>query len=342
VKAATTDSAGRYALTIDADVLSWLPLFASVKSWLVVPHMNPDADTLGSSLALASLIERLGGRSAVVCADPVSKKLAFLPGASQVLVNTLPADWPQDSGVVTLDAAECDRLGCLVPVLKPYAPFVNVDHHVSNTRFGSHNWVDTASAATGEVVYLLYDFFGLKPDKDAATNLYAAIVTDTGFFRYASTTERTLAIASELLKLGINFRGVIEGIYEQVKPSSLRLLGLALANLKMAADGQVAWVSLSRAMFEAAGALEEEAEPIVDQLRELAGVSIFYTLRQSADHSVRVSLRSKGPYDVNSVAQRFGGGGHLQAAGCLLQDTLENAEARLLETVLEHLAKPNA
>jgi phosphoesterase RecJ-like protein len=325
------------AAEIDPDVRGWLGLLAEVRSWVVCPHMRPDADTLGSSLALAALLRELGCRVVVVCADPVLDRYGFMPGADEVVVGHLPDNLPAATGVITLDAADLDRLGVLASQLKRLHPFVNLDHHVSNQHFGSHNWIDLASAATGELVYMLYDHFGVQIEREAAGALYAALVTDTGFFRYPSTTARTLAIASALVATGIDFPGIIAAIYEQQAPGAVKLAGMALAALRLEAGGKVAWTSISLDMFERAGAVEDDAEGIVEELRKIATVEVLYILRESADGNVRVSLRSKHDHDVNAVARRFGGGGHRQAAGCVIEDGLANAEERLRQAVLELL-----
>ena len=242
-------------------------------------------------------------------------------------------------GLGELRVKESDRLGAMAPLLSGFSPMVNLDHHISNQRFGTHNWIDLASAATGELVVMLYDYFGVPLDQTAAIPLYAALVTDTGFFRYPATTARTLEMTGDLVRTGIDFSRIIHAIYERQSPGSIKLMGQALAAVRLEAEGQVAWTSISQAMFAETGATEDEAEGIVEMFRAIAGVEILYILRESADGTVRVSLRSKDDFDVNAVARHFGGGGHLQASGCVIKDTLPNAEARLRDVVLEHLAR---
>ncbi|MNS81044.1 Bifunctional oligoribonuclease and PAP phosphatase NrnA [compost metagenome] len=216
-------------------------------------------------------------------------------------------------------------------------PLVNLDHHISNQRFGTHNWIDVPSAATGELVVMLYDYFGVPLDQTAAIPLYAALITDTGFFRYPATTARTLEIAGDLVKTGIDFPQVISAIYERQSAGSIRLMGQAMAAVRLEAEGRVAWTSISQAMFKEVGATEDEAEGIVETFRAIAGVEVLYILRESADGTVRVSLRAKGDIDVNAVARHFGGGGHLQASGCVIRLPLPEAERQLREVVLKHL-----
>lgn len=335
MKAPETKASAGLAQQIDREAAAWLSIFREVRAWLVVPHRSPDADTLGSALGLAALLERLGARVAVACADSVAR-YDYLPGADKVLTGKLPEDWPADAGVVTLDAAEFDRLGAMGPLIANMRPFVNIDHHISNQRFGSLNWIDVASAATGEMVYLLYAHFGVPIDRDAATDLYAALVTDTGFFRYPATTPRTLEVAAALVAAGVDFSSLISAIYERRSAAAVRLMGLALAGLRLEAGGRVAWTSVSTSMFAAAEAGDDDAEGIVDQLRTIAGVEVFYILREHAD-GVRVSLRAKGHHNVDAIARHFGGGGHLLASGCVINRPLDEAERQLREVVLAHL-----
>jgi phosphoesterase RecJ-like protein len=339
VKATATDGQGRYAAEVAPEARAWFSLFREVPAWVVVPHMRPDADTLGSALAMAHLIRRLGNRAVVVCADPVLARFPYLPGAEQVLVQRLPDDWPADSGAVTLDAAELDRLGAMAGLIEGLSPLVNLDHHISNQRFGTHNWIDLPSAATGELVYLLYDHFGVPVDREAAVPLYAALATDTGLFRYPATTPRTLEIAAQLLRTGISFPAIVEAIYERLPVSAVRLMGLALAALRLEADGKVAWTSVTAEMFRQAEATDEDAEGIVEKLREIGGVEVFYILRETPSGAVRVSVRSKNGLDVNAVARHFGGGGHLKASGCTIALPLPEAERQLRAVVLEHLER---
>lgn len=328
---------GAFAQDLPADVRTWLPLLGTTPAWVVVPHMGPDADTLGSSLALAGLLRKLGRPAWVACQDDVASRYDYLPGAADVLVNALPADMPPGTGAIACDAATFDRLGTMAARIGAMRPLVNVDHHISNTNWGSHNLIDVAAAATGEVVFLLYDWFGVPLDHDAATCLYAALVTDTGSFRFPATTHRTMAVASALLATDIDAPAIGAAIYERRTPGAVRLLGLALASLRLGAEGRLAWVTVPLSMFAQAGAGEDEADAIAEKLREVAGVEALFVARESRDGTVRVSLRSKGHLDVNRIAQACGGGGHVQAAGCTIARPLAEVEAELVAALEEAL-----
>jgi phosphoesterase RecJ-like protein len=307
-------------------VEAWLPLLRTTRRWIVCPHHSPDADTLGSSLALAGLLRALGAETHLVCEDNVTSRFGFLPGVERVR-SRAPA---VDAGAVALDAADLSRLGATAARVADCRPLVNIDHHVSNTGWGTHQLIDTRAAATGEIVWLLYAHFGVPLDHAAATCLFAALLTDTGGFRYPSTTPRTLAIAASLLEVGIDAPGIASAIYEQRTAASVRLLGEALRTLQLSPDGRIAWVGVPLSTFDATGASEEDADAIVDRVREVAGVEALFVARESRSGGVRVSLRAKGPLDVNTIARGFGGGGHRQAAGCTLTGTLQEAEERLV------------
>jgi phosphoesterase RecJ-like protein len=334
---ATPNLSGSYAADIEAPARAWLDCFREVDAWLVCPHMKPDADTLGSSLAMARLLRRMGRQVWLACADPVMDRFAFMPGAAEVSIGAPPPNLPANCGVVTLDAADFDRLGTLGPQIQHMRPFVNLDHHISNKRFGTHNWVDVASAATGELVYMLHAHFGVEVDRETASTLYAALVTDTGFFRYPATTSRTLAIASDLVATGIDFPGILESIYERQTAGAVRLAGMALSRMRLEADGRVAWTSIPLSMFAEAGATEDDAEGIIEEMRKIAGVQVLFILRESVEGNIRVSLRAKRDFDVNEVARGFGGGGHVLAAGCVLEGPLEHAEQALLGAIVQQL-----
>lgn len=328
---------GSFARDLPAEARAWLAVLRDTPAWVVVPHMSPDADTLGSCLALARLLRALGCQAWVACQDDVAIRYDYLPGAADVFVDRLPANLPPGTGAIACDAATFDRLGTMGPRIAAMRPLVNLDHHVSNLGWGSHNLVDATSAATGELVFLLFDHFGVPLDLEAATCLYAAIVTDTGSFRYPATTHRTMAVGAELLATAIDAPGISAAIYERRSAASLRLLGLALASLQLGAGGRLAWVSVPLTMFEAAGAGEDEAEAIAEKLREVGGVEALFVARESRDGAVRVSLRSKGKVDVNAIAQSCDGGGHVQAAGCTIAKPLAEVEASLVAAFEEAL-----
>lgn len=303
-----------------------LQVLADTPRWLVCPHQAPDADSLGSSLALARLIEAMGGEAHVVSPEKLDR-FDYMPDVARVQAEP-PEGW--DGGMVALDAADVSRLGSLASLATAAHPRLNIDHHVSNTHWGTHNLVDLTAAATGEIVHTLFSLRAVPLDAVTAPCLYAALLTDTGGFRYPSTTARTMAVAADLLASGIDAPGLAAAIYERRSVAAVRLTGEATAGMRLSPDGRLAWSLVTAAMFSRTGASEDEADGIVERLREVAGVELLFVARDSRDGGIRVSLRSKGRVDVNALAAGFGGGGHRQASGFTATGSLEELEARLV------------
>lgn len=325
------------AWALEPEVASWLvPLLRERRDWVVVAHLSPDADTFGSALGLAHLLRALGHRTWVACQDDPRERFGFLPESGDLVVGGLPEGLAPGFGIATVDAADAGRLGTLAPRFGEATVVLNIDHHVSNTRFGSHNWIDVASAATGEMIARLFATFEL-PLAPVAPALYAAIFTDTGGFRYPATTARTLAIASALVETGFDFPALLQEIYERQSASHVKLMGLALAAMKVGGAGRLVGTAVSAAMFAESGATEQEAEGIVEVFRTIEGAELFYIMRETPA-GIRVSLRAKGEHDVNRIAMGFGGGGHRQAAGCTMEGPLAAAEARLIAALDQALA----
>jgi phosphoesterase RecJ-like protein len=294
--------------------------------------MAPDGDTLGSAIAMKVLLRAFGHRVLHVCPDPPPERYGFLPGADEV-VTELPADLPPDAGVVTLDAADIGRYGRLRKPVERFATIANVDHHVSNPRYGHINVVLPEAAATGEVVYDLFRHFGVPIDAEAALGMYVALVTDTGGFAYEATSAESHLMAADLIRSGVRPAEVSRALYEQVSPEELAISALAVTRMRRSADGRIAWTCVTREMLQETGADEEHTEGIVETLRAMRGVEVSFFVREQADGLLKASFRSKSGMDVSRLAGRFSGGGHRRAAGATLTGTLDEAVARILEAI---------
>jgi phosphoesterase RecJ-like protein len=287
--------------------------------FLVTSHIHPDGDAVASVLAMAWLLRQLGKASRLVLPERVPAAYSFLPGQESIEAADAEGlaaggDWTADAAVI-VDCSELGRLGPVQKLLPPGAALINVDHHVAND-FPGPRYVRTEAAATGELLYELIRHFGLTPDRDTATCLYTALLTDTGSFRFANTTAETLRIAAELLALGVSPSGVAEQVYDVRPLGALRLLAEVLATLRVSPCGRVAWLSLDEGMLERHGLDTSETEGIVNYARTIAGVKIGALFRGVGPTLTRVSWRSRPGYDVAKLAARFGGGGHVNAAGC--------------------------
>lgn len=305
--------------------------------WVVASHLSPDCDTLGSAIAMKQLLRAFGHTVIHLCPDPVPAAYRFLP-LSDELVTELPADWPDGvSGLVTLDAADMGRFGRHRERLSRLAWIVDVDHHVSNPRFGHLNLVLTEAAATGEVVFHLFEHFGVPLDVEAATGIYVALVTDTGSFCYEATSAQTHEMAAALIRAGVRPGWISRQLFEQVPLPELTIKARALAELRLEAGGRMAWTLITREMLAQAGALEEHTEGLAERMRALAGVEVAYFLRETDEGTLKASLRSKEHVDVAALAQRFGGGGHRRAAGCTLAGPAPAAVEAMRQAVSEAL-----
>ncbi len=307
---------------------------------LVISHDRPDGDAIGSTLALGLILRRLGKTVRMVNRDPVPESLAFLPGSDQLHTPVTPVEVdPAFDLVVALDSAGRDRIGDAVWALAPGVPVVNLDHHVSNTRFGDWNHVDTAAPATGQIVYQLAAAARWPLDAAIGENLLAAISTDTGSFRYPSTSAETLRIGAALLELGVDVGRVNQSLYESYPLRRVEAMTRLLAGLRLDFDGRCASVRLPLALTEELGLQLGDTEGVIDVIRAIDSVRIAVFFEELPDGKIRVSSRSKEErYSVGAICAQFGGGGHTLAAGARMAGPLESAVERFLEKVGEGLA----
>jgi bifunctional oligoribonuclease and PAP phosphatase NrnA len=295
---------------------------------LMLGHVHPDADVLGTLLALGLALEARGWTAAYGGPHPPPESLAFLPGIERYQVLSR-VEGRFDVAVLTDCPNPARTEGLIEAARRSARVIVNVDHHPDNRRYGDVNWVDPTAAATGEMVHGLLVAMDLPINPAIATNLFTAIHTDTGSFRYSNVTPETFRIAGELVAAGADPAAVSAALYERRPAEGLRWLGETLARVQVSQDGRVAWLPLP------AGTVPEsfiEAEDLVNYPRSIASVRVACLLRARGD-GVKVSLRGKGDVDVNRIAARFGGGGHRNAAGCTLQGPLESATREVLAAV---------
>lgn len=295
---------------------------------LLTGHRSPDGDCLGSELALAALARRLGLAATIVNRDPAPDNLAALPGADEVMVlDALPADLVQRHDlVVTVECPGLDRPGLAG---LEQLPILNIDHHPSNDVYGEVNYLDSDAPAVGDMVWRMFATAAIAPNAADATNLYVALTTDTGDFRYSNATPRAFRIAAEMVAAGADPVTVAEWVHDGRSVASVRLLGEALQTLELAADGRLATLAVDQEAFRRAGAGPADTDEIVNQPRAIQGVRMVAFCKQWEPGLVRVSLRSKGALDVQQIAAGFGGGGHPNAAGCTVHGDLAEVRRRV-------------
>ncbi|HEY3522452.1 MAG TPA: DHH family phosphoesterase [Candidatus Limnocylindrales bacterium] len=306
------------------------------RSVLAIGHENPDADTLGSSIAIAMIVEALGGRATIACTDPPPPIYDFLPLVDGV--RTDPDPTRQYDLVVLSDTATVDRIGAIGErnaTLLAELPRVVIDHHVSNDEVGPSDWVDPHAAATCELTALLALALGVPLDhRDGAlaTALMAGIVMDTATFAHPNATPRTLRVASALVAAGAPLSDISRRLYRTKPEAQLRLYGRVLDRLAVAAEGRVVWSTLRDGDLDATGAIAAHSEGIIDLLTqaEEAEVAILF---KDAGERTRLSVRTKpGGVDATVLTGEFGGGGHARAAGATVDLHLDDAIPAVLAT----------
>ncbi|MDM7461654.1 MAG: bifunctional oligoribonuclease/PAP phosphatase NrnA [bacterium] len=303
---------------------------AEAESFLIVPHLHPDGDALGSALGLYHALKQIGKTAVtVVSHDSVPEIYRFLPDWEHVQLEH-PHHTTYDLAIV-VDQSQLSRAGKHERLARAARAILQIDHHMPLEPFADVRLVDTAAAATAELVYRLLRAMHVPLTPEIATCLLTGIVTDTFSFKFPNTTPRTLRIAAALQQAGADLSFINEQVFETRSFSAVKLLGLALSTLQRTSDGAIAWVAIPRRAFEEAHAHEEETEGIVNFVRSQRGEQVAMMLRDSPNGTVRASLRSRGKVTVAQLAQQFDGGGHENAAGCTLETSLAEAEMILVQ-----------
>ncbi len=301
----------------------------------IIGHARPDGDCIGSQVALARVLRGLGIEVACLNPDPVPRRLQFLVGDLEF---RRPAGFtPDDHLAVFVDCADHDRGGGELKAWFP-EPFGAVDHHLSNSGFARYNFIDPASAATAEILAGLLLDHGLPVDAPTAQALFTGVLTDTGQFRFPSTSVRTFRLAAELLARGADPARAGYELYERETAGGLRLLGRFLDSLRLECGGRVCLGVLPAGVFAETGSLPEDTEGMVDYARAIDGVDVGGLIEERPD-GIKASLRAEDPvFRVDQIAARFNGGGHACAAGLNVPgETIATFYPRLVAAIEQQL-----
>jgi len=311
------------------------------ESFVVLSHVRPDGDALGSEIAMGLALKKMGKKVKVWNEEGLLEKFLFLPGGEIV---SFPPNKAEDFDVVlALDTATRQRLGdnCLGAVGQAKT-WINIDHHPSNPRYGDLVHIDSIAPATGQILFELLQSQDLPLDEPIAENLFTAISTDTGSFQYPNTTARTFEIAADILRCGIQVGELSQKIYESYPRRRIELLRVLLDRMHFDADGKVASFSLPIATANELGVIPEDNEGLIDHLRAIQGVIIAIFFEELEDGKVRVSMRSKDERaDVCEICLRFKGGGHKLAAGARVPGALDDVAKRVIEAAVTSVASLN-
>jgi phosphoesterase RecJ-like protein len=307
------------------------------KRFLITAHVNVEGDALGSQLAMKELLTGMGKEAFILDSDPVPEHYRFMPKAAEVS-NKFNKVGVFDTAVV-LDCPTLNRTGKVKDVIEERAvPVINIDHHISNERFGDVNWVEPNASSAGEMVFRLFKEARVLMTKEAALSLYIAILTDTGSFNYDNTSRATHEIAGELLGHGLDPAVVSESVYERRSVEDINLLGLVLATIRVNKKGTVAHLEVTKDMIKKTGADLAKSEGLINFARSIGGVKVAVLFKedQKNNNEINISFRSKGngdATDVNKIASLFGGGGHTKASGCVVTGSLKEVKKKVLAKV---------
>lgn len=312
-------------------IAALLELLRERNSFVISSHLRPDGDAIGSALGLMHLLEAMGKQATVCFVDPIPVNFQFLGGRDRV-----SCTFPAADAAIFLECDSIERSSVDRREFEAAAPAltINIDHHRSGREFADFNWIDPEAAAVGCMVYDLAVAAGIPISRSMAECLYAAILTDTGSFNYASTKASTFAMAQHLVESGANPNRIAADVYFSNPPSKVRLLGIALSNIQI--DGAVSWSHVTMEEMERVGASAEDCEGVANHLIGIAGVEAAAFLRELPEQNqFRLSLRSRHALDVSVIAENFGGGGHRNASGCSMEGTLAEVTRRIVAEMRE-------
>lgn len=293
---------------------------------LIASHINPDGDTIGSLLALGLGLERLQKKVVMVSQDGVPERYRSLPGVARVLTSF-------EEGVdlaISVDCGALELLGTTQQAFSRSKKILQIDHHEVGKRFGDYLLIDSSIAAAGEEVYYLLHALGVEIDLTIAKCLLTSLVVETNSFRLPNVTEKTFKICAELLSKGVDFPAFVQEVFWKRDATACRLFGLSLSRVVLDCNGKLAWSVLRQEDFSEMGGKESDVDDVSDAIRTIDGVWVSAFFREQGDGTLRVSLRSRGGINVAQVSEKFGGGGHWDAAGCKIIKGGDRAIATIL------------
>lgn len=298
----------------------------SRQRFVISSHSRPDGDSIGSQLAMVYALRALGKDATVVNSDAAAAPLMAFPGVPDIRIAPT-VDGEFDAAII-MECGDLKRTG--VAGLDRFF-VINIDHHPGNTAYGRINWFDPSAAACSEMVFDVVHALGVPLSREIATHIYLAILTDTGSFHFSSISPRTFDICRVLLEAGVDPVTVARTVYDNNSTGRLRLFAAVLSAMRIDPTGRIAILYLDHQMADAAGGTYEETEGLINEPLTVKEIQAVVFFKQEAGDQYRVSLRSKGNVDIGAVAKAFGGGGHMNAAGCTATGAIEALRTTFVE-----------
>ena len=304
-------------------------------------HVSPDGDAVGSVLALLNGLKSLNKNCYVISKDSLSDNLKFLKGSEEILGNVVEATNDTDI-VVVLDCGNLERVSANLNEFT--GTIINIDHHLSNDKYGDINYIDSKAAATAEIVFELLGYMGISFNdennntlKEIGTWIYTSIVTDTGAFRHSNVTERTHTISAALKKIGVDNTSIYQNLFDNKDFSRIKLIGKALSSMQLILNGKVALLEIDKDFTADLGIDVGDTSDIISYGLQIKGVEVTLLLKEVED-GVKASLRAKSYVDVRKIAEIFGGGGHVRASGIKIKNiSMEEAKYEILNEIQKEL-----
>ncbi len=313
-----------------ADICEYLK---SHDNYVVLTHVNPDGDTLGSAYGLKKGLKKLGKKAQVVCCDEIPHKYDYFIDDSEY-------DFIPET-VVAVDVADIKLLGDLYERFEGRID-LNIDHHVSNTHYAKHLYLDADAAAAAECVYEILDELGVEFDRDIANALYTGLSTDTGCFKYGNVTDRTHRIAAKLHRIGVDAAEINRIMFDTKSKSRVQMETMVLQSAEFHFEDRCMLMSITLDIQHKTGCSRTDMEGVPAMSRSVEGVLAGITVKENREGEFKISLRTYNPLDASAICGKLGGGGHKAAAGCTVIGTLEEAKNRILKAVKEALEEADA
>ncbi|EKY22112.1 DHH family phosphoesterase [Clostridium celatum] len=303
-------------------------------------HVSPDGDAVGSVLALLNALRSLNKECYVISKDSVSDNLKYLKGSDEIIGDITEAKDETDI-IVVLDCGNLDRVSANLEEFT--GKIINIDHHLSNDKYGDINYIDSKAAATAEIIFELVNIMGIDFSienditKDIGTCIYTSIVTDTGGFRHSNVTDRTHNICSTLKKINVNNTFIYQSLFDNKEFNRIKIIGKALSKMELILGGKVALIELNKTFADEFGGEIGDTSDIISYGLQIKGVEVTLLLKEVED-GVKASLRAKSYVDVRKIAEVFGGGGHVRASGLKIKNvSMEEAKYEILNEIQKEL-----
>jgi len=309
-------------------------------NFIITSHVNPEGDALGAELAFYFLLKRLGKNATIINEDEVPLSYKFLPGAEIIRkLKYSPKEHFNFDCLVFVDCSDQLRTGEVYRINSGNKPVINIDHHISNEKFGDLNWIEPYYSSSAEMIYQLYRKMRVPFDRDSAICLYTGMLSDTGSFRYSNTKSSTHKAVSKLLKFNVDTVQVYKSVYEDIPFEDMKLLIRVLPRMKREAKGRLIWFEIPQKMLKNKKLSFDLSEHVLSFARSIKDVQVCALFKENlgVNDEIRVNLRSQGKVDVNKVASYFGGGGHKTASGATIKGKLGIVRRKVLAKIKENL-----